>query len=275
MKKRLIGIITALLLVSGILLYPQMAQAETKVDYDALYQQGVSEGIINKADVSLETWIKDNEGEYSQVYQDGLKDGVYDTSMSYEEWIKLNNYGQPPVVDESWEEVPQKPMFRGMYRGYNIKKGDILITNGTSSSGLLGHAAIANGNEYILDIPGKGKTTRQKTTQWWMENYNKDGWIKVYRLKDSSVANAAASWADKNYYSTNGTSKQNIFPKYGMTGSRYSKNPTYCSKIVLQAYYFGTGNKPVVQVFPSLVTVYDLPNYFSKAYKPQQVKYFK
>ncbi|WP_260451617.1 hypothetical protein [Listeria grandensis] len=44
----------------------------------------------------------------------------------------------------------------------------------------------------------------------------------MYRLKDSSVANAAASWAA-----------------------------------------------------PSLVAVYDLPNYFSKAYKPQQVKYFK
>lgn len=260
MKKRLIGIITALLLVSGILLSPQMAQAETKVDYDALYQQGVSEGIINKADVSLETWIKENESEYNQVYQDGLKDGVYDASLSYEEWIKLNNYGQPPVVDENWEEVPQKPMLKGVYKGYNIKKGDILITNGTSSSGLLGHAAIANGNEYILDIPGAGKTTRQVPTSKWMSDYDPEGWVKVYRLKDSSVANAAANWADKNYYSTKGTSKQNIFPKYGMTGSRYSKNPTYCSKIVLQAYYFGTGNKPVVQVFPSLVTVYDLPN---------------
>ncbi|MCD2224662.1 hypothetical protein LAX75_07815 [Listeria cossartiae] len=275
MKKRLIGIITALFLVSGILLSPEIGQAQTTVDYDALYQQGVSEGIINQADVSLEEWVKENENEYKQVYQDGLKDGVYDASMSYEEWIKLNNYGQPPVVDENWEEVPQKPMLKGVYKGYNIKKGDILITNGTSSSGLLGHAAIANGNEYILDIPGKGETTRQRTTGWWMDHYDTRGWVKVYRLKDSSVANAAASWADKNYYSTNGTSKQNIFPEYGMTGSRYSKKPTYCSKIVLQAYYFGTGNKPVVQVFPSLVTVYDLPNYFSKAYKPQQVKYFK
>ncbi|EAD9494714.1 hypothetical protein E1U27_15010, partial [Listeria monocytogenes] len=39
--------------------------------------------------------------------------------------------------------------------------------------------------------------------------------------------------------------------------------------------YFGTGSKLVVHVFPSLVALYDLPNYFSKAYKPQQVKYFK
>ncbi|EAF6815802.1 hypothetical protein FZW90_06905 [Listeria monocytogenes] len=277
MKKRLFGIIVALLALSGIWLAPGISQAQAiaTVDYETLYTQGVSEGIIQSADVSLEAWIEANENEYKQVYQDGLKDDVYDTSMTYEAWIKLNNYGQPPVVDENWEEVPRNPMIRGVYKGYTVKKGDILITNGTSSSGLLGHAAIANGNEYILDIPGKGKTTRQLTTREWMDNYDKHGWIKVYRLKDNSVANAAATWADKNYYSTKGSLKQDIFPKYGLTGSRYAKNPTYCSKIVLQAFYFGTGSKPVVQVFPSLVTVYDLPNYFSKAYKPQQVKYFQ
>ncbi|OJG97456.1 hypothetical protein RV18_GL000737 [Enterococcus termitis] len=36
-----------------------------------------------------------------------------------------------------------------------------------------------------------------------------------------------------------------------------------------------TESKSVGQVFSSLVTVYDLPNYFSKAYKLQQVKYFQ
>ncbi|ENY5727488.1 TPA: hypothetical protein ACSK7W_000266 [Listeria innocua] len=81
MKKRLIGIITALFLVSGILLSPEIGQAQTTVDYDKLYQQGVSEGIIKQADVSLEEWVKENEKEYKQVYQDGLKDGVYDASM--------------------------------------------------------------------------------------------------------------------------------------------------------------------------------------------------
>lgn len=122
-------------------------------------------------------------------------------------------------------------------RGYTVKKGDILITNGTSSSGLLGHAAIANGNEYILDIPGKGETTRQLTTAKWMKEYDGKGWVKVYRLKNSSVANDAANWADKNYYSTKGTSKQNIFPKYGMTGSRYSKTQPIvlrlCFKLII------------------------------------------
>lgn len=255
MKRWLVGIITTLFLISGILISPESAQAQEKTDYEALYNQGVSEGIIKQADVSLETWTEENKNQYEQVYQDGLKDGIYDKSMSYEEWIKINNYGQPPVVDAEWEEVPQKPMVKGVYKGYTVKKGDILITNGTSSSGLLGHAAIANGNEYILDIPGKGETTRQWTTAKWMKEYDGKGWVKVYRLKNSSVANDAANWADKNYYSTKGTSKQNIFPKHGMTGSRYSKAITYCSKILLQDYYFGTGNKSVIQVFPSLVSV--------------------
>lgn len=62
-------------------------------------------------------------------------------------------------------------------------------------------------------------------------------------------------WFSRNNYSTIVTYKQNIFPKHGMTGSRYSKALTYCSKILLQVYYFGTGNKSVIQVFPSLVSV--------------------
>ncbi|TYV36175.1 hypothetical protein FZ060_07540, partial [Listeria monocytogenes] len=40
------------------------------VDYEALYDQGVAEGIIPSADVSLETWVEANENEYKQVYQD-------------------------------------------------------------------------------------------------------------------------------------------------------------------------------------------------------------
>lgn len=161
----------------------------------------------------MATWTEENKNQYEQVYQDGLKDSIYNKSMSYEEWIKFNNYGQPLVVNGEWEEVPQKPMVKGVYKGYTVKKGDILITNGTSSSGLLGHAAIANGNEYILDIPGKGETTKQWTTAKRMKEYDGKEWVKVYHLKNSSVANDAANWADKNYFSTKGTSKQNIFPK--------------------------------------------------------------
>lgn len=117
MKRWLVGIITTLFLISGILISPESAQAQEKTDYEALYNQGVSEGIIKQADVSLETWTEENKNQYEQVYQDGLKDGIYDKSMSYEEWIKINNYGQPPVVDAEWEEVPQKPMVKGVYKG--------------------------------------------------------------------------------------------------------------------------------------------------------------
>ncbi|WP_235006999.1 hypothetical protein [Listeria monocytogenes] len=74
-----------------------------------MYAKGVAEGIISSADVSLETWVEANENEYKQMYQGGLKDDVYDASMSYEEWIKLNNYGQPPVVDETGKKCHKIP----------------------------------------------------------------------------------------------------------------------------------------------------------------------
>ncbi|HAO6016030.1 TPA: hypothetical protein IQA20_002989, partial [Listeria monocytogenes] len=61
------------------------AQAIAMVDYETLYAQGVAEGIIPSADVSLETWVGANENEYKQVYQEGLRDDVYDASMTYEE----------------------------------------------------------------------------------------------------------------------------------------------------------------------------------------------
>ncbi|MBC1400498.1 hypothetical protein [Listeria booriae] len=273
MKKWIVVVAAYFAIVVCMLVAPLNVNAKGEANYQKIYEQGVSEGKINTANVSLEQWIDVNENEYYPVYEDGLKEKVYDISTTYAEWIKMNNYGQPPVADEFVEEVPQS-LLKGVYKGYTVKKGDILISNGTSSAGVLGHAAIANGNDYILDIPGPGTTTRQLTTVKWMTIYDSKGWVKVYRVKDSSIANAAANWADRNYYSSTGTKKQDKWPSYNVTGSRYSKDPTYCSKIVIQAFYFGTGSKPVIRVFPSLALPYDLPSYFNGAYSPQFVKGF-
>lgn len=64
MKRWLVGIITILFLISGILMSPVIGQAQEKVDYEALYNQGVSEGIIKQADVSLAAWTDENKNQY-------------------------------------------------------------------------------------------------------------------------------------------------------------------------------------------------------------------
>lgn len=118
-------------------------------------------------------------------------------------------------------------------RSISIKSGDVIITNSTSSSGLLGHSAIALGSNEILDIPGPGKSVRTLTVSAFCNDYA-DGWIKVYRPTTSSWGTSAATWARSTYKGSNAV--------YKITNNINSTNETYCSKIVFQAYKFGVGS---------------------------------
>lgn len=89
------------------------------------------------------------------------------------------------------------------------------------------------------------------------------------------LANNAARWADRNYYSSTGSATRNIKPKYKITHKLYSKNPTYCSKIVFQAYWYGTGSAPVMKEANGFVAPYALIGFFNNAYKPKLERTFK
>ncbi|WP_376740610.1 hypothetical protein [Listeria innocua] len=69
---------------------------------------------------------------------------------------------------------------------------------------------------------------------------------------------------------------QTIKPSYSLKGSRFSKNPTYCSKIVYQAYYYGSGNIAYVYPISGTLSPYDLRGgVFQRKYKPSKVATFK
>jgi len=147
--------------------------AETPIDYEAIYNRGVEENYINLETLTLEDWLIENV-EYKKIYDDGIVEGVLESNFSYNEWIKANCYGQPPVLDsEIYEEVEIDT--RAYVGGFNIIHGDILITNGTSSAGIIGHAGIADDALTILDIPGPGKTTRVVPHADWIKEYNAKG----------------------------------------------------------------------------------------------------
>ncbi|MGC4379343.1 hypothetical protein WD019_20875, partial [Fictibacillus sp. Mic-4] len=177
---------------------------------------------------------------------------------------------------------------QAIFEGFTIKKGDILITDATSLYGLTGHAAIATTDNYILDAPGykiqtsRGmkKTTRQSKVKDWLNQYNntRGGTVWVYRVssKYSWVANAAADWADRHYYSSTGSATQNIFPSYGINLYTKDTDPTYCSKIVYQAYYYGSSNLPfMVPVAASIIGPYGLIDHFEPKYQPKLVKVYR
>lgn len=267
------SLILMFILMFTILFVPKINTfADAGINYEALYSEGVKLQYINPENISLDEWLLENE-EYKKIYDDGISVGVLDKSFSYEEWIKANCYGQPPVVDSNnFEEITIDA--KTIVDGFEFKSGDILITNGTSSAGIIGHAAIATGPGYILDIPGANQTTRQTSPLWWTNNYRTKGWVKVYRMKNSYLAAGAAIWADRNYYSTTGGSVQNITPKYEITPHLYSTDPTYCSKIVFQAYWYGTGSEPVMKSMSGFVAPYGLLDCFNSNYVPDLAKTF-
>lgn len=112
---------------------------------------------------------------------------VIDTNISYDLWIQFieNN-------NKLEQELDLNKNFKNIYSGelrtlstVKIESGDVIITNATSSFGLTGHAAIAIDSDEILDIPGPKKSVRTQTVNQFKNEY-KNGWIKVYRPKDSS-----------------------------------------------------------------------------------------
>ncbi|EOV9529234.1 hypothetical protein ACRS6Y_20420 [Bacillus cytotoxicus] len=272
MKKLLIGFIAILFFVFGFNL--KMLSAEEVIDYQSLYNQAIEKGVLDQNSVSFDQWLEQNEKEFMPVYQDGLNQGVFQEPLSYTEWLKLNNYGQPPISPTGDNKILEDVTIRrANWGGFTLKAGDIFITNATSSSGILGHAAIANGDNYILHMPGAGEENEQLTTSKWMNRYTESGkWIKVYRLKDQNLARDVARYADRNFYSTTGSATKNIHLSYSINLRLYEKNPTYCSKLVFQALYYGSGSRNVMKAVSGIVTPYGLIDTFNAAYKPPLVK---
>lgn len=186
-----------------------------------------------------------------------VDDGILPDNISYDEWAKINDQA---LFDEL--EVPNVTISNGdpnsintLANTFTLQRGDILISNGTSSLGLTGHAGIAISSSEILHISGYGKTPQVVSVNTWRKQYGLikgqlDGVTntKVYRIDDSKVAYNAGSWAIANYRFKN--------YRYGLTGYQTSKNPTYCSKIVWQAY----NSQKKAKAFIGIIGPYQLPN---------------
>lgn len=193
-------------------------------------------------------------------------EGMYGENDTYEAVVNAFEESFENPVDNTKTEAGKISALAAStsLKGYVSSPGDILITNDTQNgSGVSGHAGIAIGNGYILEIRGKGKTMVRTSVSDWRKKYKK---TNVYRVKTQSVAVDAARWAKANYWD------KNRKPTYRITNDIYKTNPTYCSKVVWQAYYFGTGSKKVVNVPSSrFVGPYALRTQFTPTYKPARI----
>lgn len=281
-QKKFLGMTLSLLLliISPIIVNAENSQevnTENSQKTNVLYQKGIESGAIDSSEVSEISW-ENQEKDYRENYDTAIKEGILE-DISYEKWLESNNYGQFPKMDpEVFDTIAIPPASTRQKRSAKpyIQSGDILITNATSSSGIIGHAGIANGNEYVLDMPGgrNGRSmtdnNRQSSASAWFNDY-KSGWIYVYRIKNTSLAKQVGSYADRHYYSTNGGTQKNVHINYKVSSDLYNMKTAYCSKLVYCAYWYGTGSLPVMNKKDGIVDPYGLPLCFKSAYAPGRI----
>ncbi|MFW0808950.1 orthopoxovirus pf05708 family protein [Bacillus pumilus] len=114
------------------------------------------------------------------------------------------------------------------YPGTDIfpKKGDILVTNTDALKGIVGHAGIVINEKSFASIPGfRQHPQLDSILNWFRYNAN----TKVIRINQEETADLAGEWA-RDYV------KAHPKARYSITMSIQSLDPTYCSKIVWQAY---------------------------------------
>lgn len=186
------------------------------------------------------------------------EDGIIGEDVTYEYLQEMQ--AESEILEKQLEEndnfVEVNPKEFNLANSFNsLERGDVIITNATSSAGLTGHAGIAVSKAEILHIEGPGKKPSIINTTEWKKKYPSGiiNWTKVYRSVSPINGSRAAQWARNTYRSSNAT--------YKITMDLASTHETYCSKIVWQAYYYGAGkshtdNPPTLK---GIRLPYDLP----------------
>lgn len=280
MKKLKIGTIISLAL--GFILFTgTYASADEFTNVGILYDKAVSQNIIDPNLYPKANWEKDEISSMRPSYEQYKE---YDSSTNYEEWLKLNNYGvmsdtKQPILQT--KDATSNAMLRSEQDNINAfcrdtRAGDILVIPSNTShmpSSFVGHAAILNADGFVLEMEGLGQ---DKNRQWskrdWITSHIKE-WTTVYRVNNQSLARQVASYADRHFYSSTGTYTKDIHLNYGIDGYIKRFNPNYCSKLVWQAYYYGSGSLPVVaETGPlAVITPATLPNAFRQNYAPKYI----
>lgn len=272
-------------------------------EIEELYEYAVSIGKVKRDLYSLDAFKKNYSISLEQ-FPDMKK--LLNFTGDFTEWFEQINFGAFPngeghAFDEKQQElggpIPRSgaTMSAAQRKNANrfkndLRKGDILIING-----LPGHSAIATTNNYILEMSGGGNINSWLNTgiennnhqfnaeNWLAGNWEQDArtggpgqlgyikdWIQIWRVPDSSIANQVANYADRHFWSTTGSYKKNINLKYLIRPDLYSINPNYCSKFVYNAFWYGSGNAPVMQSYSNYSFIYpaDLPFNFQRKYMP-------
>ena len=197
------------------------------------------------------------------TYQRYRNEGVICDDVGYDDWKEAveRSYELEKILSNQHEfEKVYSSRDETLWSDFTPKRGDVFVTNGTSSAGFLGHAGIATSDTTVLHISGaKNESPKTITFSDWHSKYsykNEKSWTEVYRRKDRKIAYDAATWAVSTYAYSNA--------KYEITPDLKSTDVTYCSKIVWQAYYFGPSSHEADETITGIVTPRELSSTIHK-----------
>lgn len=277
-KRTIIKSFLALVIITFIAITgSHSVQAEASTPIDDLYITAVTSGKIDPDRYS--------KAAFEYTYHEGLK--VYTEQLragmpfiTFNEWFAGVRFGAMPDgsgTDPNIAAAKPASAAANIDRFVReIRKGDILIVE----SGGFGHAAIATTNNYILEMHGGGNivnwamtgisdNNKQYTTRAWIKAHIKQ-WTQIWRPR-KGIGKEAATFADYKFWSSSHAFKKNRHITYRLTAGPTVPNPNYCSKMVWQSFWFGTGSKKVATGTSFFIAPSDLPNYFYAAYKPYKV----
>ncbi len=209
--------------------------------------------------VSFTAYSAENFSDDYIEYLELIEKGVLGEDVTYSQWHEMIESSKMNI-DAINESNFFKLIYAGTARGLNnitLEAGDVILTNdpSTASGGTVGHAGIVVGTNNVLHIEGTGFTPSYISFNAWLNKYN-DGYTYIYRCNDFSAGVRAAAWGISNYGATDAPYHN---ASYSINHDIMSFNPTYCSKIVWQCYYFGAGASYAEVPVSLLIAPFDLP----------------
>ncbi|WP_163654920.1 hypothetical protein [Listeria sp. PSOL-1] len=265
-----------------------------EVNYVNIYKNGIKKNIINPFSFSYKKWEKEIANPLYLNYENMKGEELLPKNIDFKTWVEVNHYGiVPGTSDKILEEKTYDILSRlknSVSSNSNIerfvkavKPGDIIYTTEYTLSGFIGHAAMSNGNGWIVEMPGgrnwiKGipNNNNQCTTRQYISKHITQ-WNYVYRVPSKSLADKVAKYADRTFYSSKGSRIKDRHVTYKINFSIREYNPSYCSKLIYYSYYYGSGNLPVMIPTPSVtfpISPVNVVGMFSSKYRPYYVGKF-
>lgn len=246
-------------------------------EFQQAYKIGRDKGILNDYNMSYEEFRSLCKNSVFPAYLQAKKEG---DTLSFQQYVAADNYEIPKGLDDqtttvsAGDESNSKTALMARsaaHKSYSMKAGDVLVVYGRNSdyrSRIIGHAAIATSSKYIMEMPGAGHRAWYSTKKgFFKRNTGKNMFVYVYRIKaHPKYADKASTYAYKYMYR-----KDN--PKYFISTNLYHKSPSYCSKYVYLAYWWGATKSALISYKANthIVTPHGLVGNFKGSFAPANI----